>query len=124
MTYSTTLQFYMALNERWQRLFDPVQKPETERIPRLTTLAKKVLLNHLSIQSLPAVPHSLIKKVLPNGFTIFIQERQNPKQDQRIRCEDCGTNFDNPAELRRHRESNHTQVDIEQNRNRENVPVE
>lgn len=72
--------FYSALGERWGQLLSN-STPGTdqgENVPRLSTLAKNALLSSPILCPATKRPHSLIKKVLPNGFTILIEERFNP----------------------------------------------
>lgn len=83
---SSTFDFYHALTERWKNLFHPSKPQEKEKIPSLTSLAQRILLNpsHLACQLLPTRPHSLIERILPNGFKILIQERQNPNAEMPV----------------------------------------
>jgi len=78
------INFYTSLNDRWKQLLEgPLSKKGNESqkgVSSLTTICTQILLNHpVSCQSIPTLPCSLIKKVLPNGMTLAIQERQNPK---------------------------------------------
>lgn len=77
-----TKDFYLKSAERWGQLlsnFTPIPTQQKGVVPPLSTLAKNTLLSSPISSSWSPRPCSAIKKVLPNGFTIIIQERHNPK---------------------------------------------